>query len=696
VFKTNFWDVAPEAYAPFYPPDLLLLFYPFSSNTELGLAVPDNELLYLTGKDGYAQGTVLLDQQAMPSATLTTYPCTPSNYDSPGCDPPNQPMTLVDNAYTQNNEQPFALYTGTLPYFSTNFSGSFGYTATVNWFTAEGVPLAYIDDVGRLNAYPLMRVRAEDTHGNVIASLDTVAPVSAEANCRNCHAAPQDGGNGLATTAADLSTIMDSSDDPRVGQVPLAVSVEWATDINILTLHDADQGTALSPVNGNTTDLNGIAQHPVVCQTCHYTPALDLLQVGPNPSPLNSLQTSDHASMSRVVHDFHGGQVFPSGFGTAVANDPVFPIMPKRTDATRNAPVTATSNLGNDYPDCVGQTAQQCVLEHACYNCHPGARTKCMRGVMASGGVVCQDCHGQMQQVGNDFSKNMPGGSFILANDYYKPTSSTPRVPWANEPGCGSCHTGDALDNCIVNPRKCAATSSSLVKASSVDSSDTIRLVQAYQTTGNCANLTNCTTVKPAPIVPSNPRFAENTVSGTPGNGASGSDNPKLFRLSNGGAALNVKGQSVGASGHGGLFCEACHGSTHAEWPVDPQPANGKFPFQAGTFAANDNVTAGQLQGHTGKIIECKTCHGNADLGVTLDGPHGMHPVGATSFVDTNGKHKAIAKSNPDACRACHGLKGEGTVLSVVAATRTELPKIDTLQKGTKVSCGLCHKNPLN
>jgi len=36
-----------------------------------------------------------------------------------------------------------------------------------------------------------------------------------------------------------------------------------------------------------------------------------------------------------------------------------------------------------------------------------------------------------------------------------------------------------------------------------------------------------------------------------------------------------------------GMACEACHGSTHAEWPV----ANP---------SANDNVAAKQLQGHTG------------------------------------------------------------------------------------------------
>lgn len=89
---------------------------------------------------------------------------------------------------------------------------------------------------------------------------------------------------------------------------------------------------------------------------------------------------------------------------------------------------------------------KQSVLEQTCYNCHPGKRTQCMRGAMASatkassgvdGGLVCQDCHGDMTQVGNDFTGTFPQlpGSIDLAK----------RVPWANEPKCQSCHIGDAM-----------------------------------------------------------------------------------------------------------------------------------------------------------------------------------------------------------------------------------------------------------
>ncbi len=134
--------------------------------------------------------------------------------------------------------------------------------------------------------------------------------------------------------------------------------------------------------------------------------------------------------------------------------------------------------------------------------------------------------------------------------------------------------------------------------------------------------------------------------------------------------------------GHGGVGCEGCHGSTHAIWPnANPQ--------------ANDNVTATQLQGHSGTVIECTTCHGDARLGLTLEGPHGMHPVNDPQW---NKDHEDVAERNKNQCRTCHGVNGEGTVLSRVAADRTlqgDDHRTVFLKKGTKVSCDLCHENKL-
>jgi hypothetical protein len=227
-------------------------------------------------------------------------------------------------------------------------------------------------------------------------------------------------------------------------------------------------------------------------------------------------------------------------------------------------------------------------------------------------------------------------------------------VPWANEPGCGSCHTGDANNNL-------AGASGTMVNTvDTYDNSDGIRLRQAFKT-GDA---------KATPIVPENKRFAEPAVPASfNGFDNPGAGNPQLYRVS---------------TGHGGVMCEGCHGATHAEWPN-------------GNPNANDNVTANQLQGHTGTLSECTTCHVTSQLpDDTQDGPHGMHLVNDRRFWKEG--HKDLAKrenSRPGGgtCGACHGADHKGTVLSRAPVDRSfnVESRNRTVAAGEPVACDLCH-----
>ncbi len=87
-------------------------------------------------------------------------------------------------------------------------------------------------------------------------------------------------------------------------------------------------------------------------------------------------------------------------------------------------------------------------------------------------------------------------------------------------------------------------------------------------------------------------------------------------------------------------------------------------------------------------------------LGLTLDGPHGMHPVNDPNWTH---RHESVAEQNPNSCRACHGSNGEGSVLARTADLRIleshdkqpDGSKQITLSRGTEVSCTLCHENKL-
>jgi hypothetical protein len=611
VYKTNFWDaLGLGAYDPFYPPQVT----PLAAHVGVddALPVPNVETLYIgpdgvpgtaddaTGKDPgrplVERGHVEAVQHAMPGLAAP---------------------------YLLNEPEVAEEYYVDKPFFL-NFP--FGYVAeNLNWFEGAGVPFASFDDFGRENPYPLVRVQAQ-VAGEVVATTDTVLPISGEASCKNCHSADVEvtrespyAGSALENLTADR--IADQFSDPALGELPVDVSIEYATDLNILRLHDQKHGTDLE----NET--------PVVCQRCHYSPALDLAHVGPlgaDHPDANGRTQLTQSTMSNVMHGHHG-------------STGLFPPIP--------APIQTEDGT------VTNQAERLTALEQNCYQCHPGKSVQCLRGAMFNGDMLCSDCHGSITQVGDDFSRGVSPdspGAFELTGNFYDPTDPQPRVPWANEPGCGSCHTGDATDSL-------AGADGTLVNTADTNGNpDGLRLRQAFLTGDP----------KATPIVPTNKRFAEpEAPANFNGFDNPGAGNPQLYRVS---------------TGHGGVFCEGCHGPTHSEWPN-------------GNPNANDNVAAQQLQGHSGTIIECGTCHGDAmDTAITLEGPHGMHPVGEhTSFAD--GGHEDLAERDPEACAVCHGPgdleANQGTVLSVAKADRdfSGLENGGVVVAGTPVGCNTCH-----
>jgi hypothetical protein len=409
------------------------------------------------------------------------------------------------------------------------------------WFIAEGIPLTPHDDAFARNTYPMMRLTARDNAGAILATADIVLPVSDEMTCKACHAS---GSN----PAAEPSTGWIQNPDPEID-----------FRLNVLLRHDQGKGVGafyqqkLAEAGYNTSGLyatataDGVA---VLCARCHLSNALPGTGLAGVPALTNS------------IHALHAAAIDPA---TGLTLD-------------------AGTNRG------------------ACYNCHPGSTTKCLRGAMGSAVAAdgtlmmqCQSCHGSMSAVG-------------LAA----------RQGWLEEPVCQSCHTGTALHN-----------------------SGQIRFTSALDANG-------------APRVAADATFA--TSANAPAAGLS------LFRFSR---------------DHGGLACEACHGSTHAEFP---------------TSHPNDNVESARIQGHAGPLAECTACHVTQPATVN-GGPHGMHPVGQSWVRD----HPDVAeKSGTGSCRSCHGLDSRGTVLSYSQADRTlsAFGSTKSFWRGFQVGCFACHRGP--
>jgi len=428
-----------------------------------------------------------------------------------------------------------------------------GVATPVNWWRAEGIPIYPYDDAHNKNPYPMMRLIAKNG-ATPVATNDIVLPVSDEMDCRACHAS---GSVAAAQPAADWVWDGIQERDFR---------------LNILRLHDEKNfasnavlyAAALAARGFNPQGLyRGVVadNKPVLCAACHASEALGAPSYGTIP-PLTA-----------SVHSFHAHVVDPLS----------------------------------------GITLDSAANRSACYRCHPGSTTKCLRGAMggaiaADGSMAmqCQSCHGNMSLVGTPFPQ---------------------RVGWFMEPNCAGCHTGTATSN-----------------------NGQIRYTSVFTDT----NFTVRTAV--------NPTFS--TQPNIPAGGLS------LFRFS---------------AGHGGLQCEACHGSTHAEFP---------------SIHANDNVRNQKIQGHAGEMVECTACHVSMAVSssTATNGPHGMHPVGQ-SWV--SGHHDYI-NGNLAQCQACHGTDSRGTVLSRVQGPRTLTASFDggmvnlNLFRGALIGCYTCHNGPGN
>lgn len=237
------------------------------------------------------------------------------------------------------------------------------FEAASGQFKAEGIPITPYDDSHRKNFYPMVKVVAKDTTGKQLAQARVVLPVSDEMSCAACHAS----GSGDAAK-------------PAAGWITGEANQEREYKKNILRLHD-------EKLAGTTKYVNALASKgylasgllataeggkPILCASCHASNALPGTGIS-GIKPLTEAIHSNHA----MVKDASTGQLLES--------------------------ITNRS---------------------ACYQCHPGSETKCLRGVMGNAVLTdgkaamdCQSCHGPMSNVGR-----------------------AGRVGWLDQPNCQACH----------------------------------------------------------------------------------------------------------------------------------------------------------------------------------------------------------------------------------------------------------------
>ena len=407
------------------------------------------------------------------------------------------------------------------------------------WFIAEGVPITPHDDAGHGNTYPLMRLVARDAGGAELARTDIVLPVSEELNCRSCHASD-------SSPAAEPFDGWVHDPDP-----------ERDTRLNVLRLHDDLEGgksaftDALATADYDAAGLfaTATAGTPILCARCHASEALP----GSGLPGISALTTAIHRRMARV-------------------RDPITGL---RLDDVAN--------------------------REACYRCHPGSVTRCLRGAMGSAvagdgtlAMQCQSCHGTMLDV-----------------------AAADRTGWLDEPVCQSCHTGTATHN-----------------------NGALRYTSAFESDGT-PRVAVDTTFATAPDTPLAGHSLYRFSTGHGGlqcaacHGATHAEYPS--------AEPNDNLQSIAVQGHVGVLaeCTACHAQSPRTATGGP---HGLHPLGQPWVGAHGDVAEHDLDA-------CRACHG-ADLrGTALSRVQGDRTL--TAF---GGKH--FWRGFQVGCWNCHNGPG--------------------------------------
>lgn len=230
------------------------------------------------------------------------------------------------------------------------------------WWIAEGIPTMPQNDDGTTNHYPMVKVVAKDMQGNLLATTTTVLPVSDEMDCRKCHAS-----NGSAAAKPSAGWVNDADAQKDYKR-------------NILRLHD---------------DKHDISSYLAALQAKGYNYQNSLYQTAQSGTPV-------------LCAACHKSNALP---GTGIAD------IPPLTEAIHSRHADVIDPL-------TGQKLNNQTNRNACYTCHPGATTQCLRGAMGNAKnpdgtlkMQCQSCHGGMTAVGK---KGRDG--------------------WLDEPKCQSCH----------------------------------------------------------------------------------------------------------------------------------------------------------------------------------------------------------------------------------------------------------------
>jgi hypothetical protein len=242
--------------------------------------------------------------------------------------------------------------------------------ARTDHFEVDGIPVTPVDDAGTWNPFQVAEITIKDANGTTIAQTQATVPTSDDINCAKCH-----GNNAFA---------------------------------DILQKHDSMHGTNLQN------------QAPVLCASCHASPALGMTSSTNNY--LSKVIHKSHASRGAACYDCHPGQQTSCNRSKA------------HTAPDGNC-TTCHGDMNNVANTIATGSRIPWVNEPKCATCHSGipeidTGTILYRNSTGHGKVYCTSCHSSPHAM-------VPSTE---ASDNYQAMQYQEKAKTIGS--CGVCHSG--------------------------------------------------------------------------------------------------------------------------------------------------------------------------------------------------------------------------------------------------------------
>lgn len=244
--------------------------------------------------------------------------------------------------------------------------------AETGYFSADGIPVTPVYDSGVEDPYQQATITVKDGTGKVVATTKTTIPTSGEINCAKCH----------GTNAFD----------------------------DILTKHDQAHGTKL------------MASKPVLCSSCHGSPALGANNPGSSGIYLSQAIHQFHASKGASCYDCHPGAKTQCSRSV------------RHTAADGNC-TTCHGSMAN-VASTIANGRTPWLTEPKCVTCHKGVAgvdtgSDLYRNAHGHGNLFCSACHG---------SPHAMVPSLNVKDNYQELQYQGSTRPVKSIGSCGVCH----------------------------------------------------------------------------------------------------------------------------------------------------------------------------------------------------------------------------------------------------------------